>query len=109
MPYFEFIDGIKGKNLYDLKHKYHFVIYKSYKTDLEKYEDEFEKANVKLIDEVQLTGKEFLKKTGFDEKNEFIIVVDRYGTIQYIGDKIPSFDEIMDIIFFAEQEGCCPL
>jgi len=43
VPYFEFLDGIEGKNLYDLKQRYHIVIYKAENDTLEEYENEFEK------------------------------------------------------------------
>lgn len=109
IPYFEFLDGIKGKNLYDLKQKYHIVIYKAKEDLLEEKEDEFEKANIKLIDYIQLTTKDFLDKVGLSNEDEFIIIADRFGIVQYISDKIPSFEDIMNIIFFAENEGCCSL
>ena len=109
IPYFEFLEGIRGKNLYDLKQKYHMVIYKAKEDLLEEKEDEFEKANIKLIDYIQLTTKDFLDRVGLSNKDEFIIIVDRFGVVQYISDKIPSFEEIMNIIFFAENEGCCSL
>ncbi len=109
LPYFEFLDGIKGKNLYDLKQKYHIVIYKSENDFLEDKEEEFEKANTKLIDYIQITNNDFLKKIGMEDKDEFIIIADRYGVVVYIDDKIPDFKEIMNIIFFAENEGCCSL
>ena len=109
IPYFEFLDGIKGKNLYDLKQKYHIVIYRAKEDFLEDREEDFEKANIKLINDIQLTSSEFLEKSGLNDKEEFIIIADKFGTIQYISDKIPSFEEIMNIIFFAENEGCCSL
>ena len=109
IPYFEYMEGIRGKNLYDLKQKYHIVIYRLKNDFLEDKEEEFEKANIKLINDVQLTTKDFLEKIGLNEKDEFIIIVDRFGVIQYISDKVPSFEEIMNIIFFAENEGCCSL
>ncbi|RUM59010.1 MAG: hypothetical protein DSY53_03830 [Persephonella sp.] len=109
IPYFEFLDGIKGKSLYDLKQKHHIVIYKTDNDTLEKFEEDFEKANIKLIDFIQLISTDFLKKLGLDNKEEFIIIVDKFGVIQYIGDKILPFKEIMNIIFFAENEGCCSL
>ncbi len=109
IPYFEFLEGIRGKSLYDLKQKYHMVIYKAKEDFLEEKEDEFEKANIKLIDYIQLTTKDFLDKVGLSDKDEFIIIADRFGVVQYISDKIPSFEEIMNIIFFAENEGCCSL
>ena len=109
IPYFEYLEGIKGKNLYDLKQKYHIVIYKTENDFLEDREDEFERANIKLINSIQLTTKDFLEKIGLNEKNEFIIIADRFGTVQYISDTVPSFEEIMNIIFFAENEGCCSL
>ncbi|RUM57840.1 MAG: hypothetical protein DSY60_03585 [Persephonella sp.] len=109
IPYFEFLEGIRGKNLYDLKQKYHMVIYKAKKDLLEEREDEFKKANIKLIDYIQLTTKDFLDRAGLSDKDEFIIIADRFGVVQYISDKIPSFEEIMNIIFFAENEGCCSL
>ncbi len=109
IPYFEFLEGIRGKSLYDLKQKYHMVIYKAKEDLLEEKEEEFEKANIKLIDYIQLTTKDFLDKVGLSNKDEFIIIVDRFGVVQYISDKIPSFEEIMNIIFFAENEGCCSL
>ncbi len=109
IPYFEFLEGIKGKSLYDLKQKYHIVIYKAKEDLLEEKEDEFERANIKLIDYIQLTTKDFLDKIGLSDKDEFIIIADRFGVVQYVSDKIPSFEEIMNIIFFAENEGCCSL
>ncbi len=109
LPYFEFLDGIKGKNLYDLKQKFHVVIYQAQNDHLEDKEHEFEKANIKLIDYVQITTKDFLEKFGLDKNKDFIIIADQYGVIQYISDKVPSFDEIMGIISFAENEGCCAL
>ena len=109
IPYFEYLEGIKGKNLYDLKQKYHIVIYKTENDFLEDREDEFERANIKLINSIQLTTKDFLEKIGLNEKDEFIIIADRFGTVQYISDTVPSFEEIMNIIFFAENEGCCSL
>ncbi|RUM61272.1 MAG: hypothetical protein DSY59_01760 [Persephonella sp.] len=109
IPYFEFLEGIRGKNLYDLKQKYHMVIYKAKEDLLEEKEDEFKKANIKLIDYIQLTTKDFLDRVGLSNKDEFIIIADRFGVVQYISDKIPSFEEIMNIIFFAENEGCCSL
>ncbi len=109
IPYFEFLDGIKGKNLYDLKQKFHIVIYNTQEDFLEEKETEFERANVKLIDAVQITTKDFLEKFGLKEDEEFIIIADRYGIIQYVSKKIPSFDEIMGIISFSEDEGCCAL
>ncbi len=109
IPYFEFLEGIRGKSLYDLRQKYHMVIYKANEDLLEEKEEEFEKANIKLIDYIQLTTKDFLDKIGLSNKDEFIIIVDRYGVVQYISDKIPSFEEVMNIIFFTENEGCCSL
>ena len=109
IPYFEFLEGIKGKSIYDLKQKYHIVIYKVEDDLLEDKEDEFEKANIKLIDYIQLTTKDFLDKVGLSDKDEFIIIVDRFGVVQYISDKVLPFEEIMNIIFFAENEGCCSL
>jgi hypothetical protein len=109
LPYFEFLDGIKGKSLYDLRQKYHIVIYKSDDDSLEDRENDFEKANTKLISTIQITNKDFLDKLGVENKDEFILIADRYGTVVYIGDKIPDFKEIMNIIFFAENEGCCSL
>ncbi len=109
IPFFEFLDGIKGKNLYDLKQKYHFVIYNAKEDILEEKEEDFEKANVKLIDYIQITTKDFLKNFDLKEDEEFIIIVDQYGIIQYIDRKIPSFSEIMSIISFSENEGCCAL
>ena len=109
IPYFEFLDGLKGKNLYDLKQKYHIVIYRLKDDFLEDMEDEFEKGNIKLINDIQITSKDFFEKIGLADKEEFIIIADRFGTIQYISDKVPSFEEIMNIIFFAENEGCCSL
>ncbi|WP_456382155.1 hypothetical protein [Persephonella sp.] len=108
-PYFEFLDGIKGKSLYDLKQKYHIVIYKAENDTLEKHEEEFERANVKLIDYVQITTKNFLEQFGLDENRDFFILIDQYGTVQYVSDKVPSFNEIMSLISFAEDEGCCAL
>ena len=109
IPYFEYLEGIRGKNLYDLKQKYHIVIYKTENDFLEDREEEFERANIKLINSIQLTTKDFLEKIGLNEKDEFIIIADRFGTVQYISDTVPSFEEIMNIIFFAENEGCCSL
>ena len=109
IPFFEFLDGIKGKNLYDLKQKHHFIIYQQKDDKLEEKEDEFERANVKLIDYVQITTKDFLKQFGLKEDEDFVIIVDQYGTILYISNKVPSFEEIMGIISFAENEGCCAL
>jgi len=109
LPYFEFLDGIQGKNLYDLKQKFHIVIYKAKDDFLEDKEHEFEKANIKLIDYIQITTKDFLKSFNFDENEDFIIIADQYGIIHYVSDKVPSFDEIMGIISFAENEGCCAL
>jgi len=111
LPYFEFLDGIKGKSLYDLKQKYHIVIYKtnSDKDFLEEMENEFERANTKLINTVQITDKKFEEKLGIKEDEDFILIADRYGNVIYTGNKIPDFKEIMNIIFFAENEGCCPL
>jgi hypothetical protein len=109
LPYFEFLDGIKGKNLYDLKQKFHIVIYKAEDDHLEDKEQEFEKANIKLIDYVQITTKDFLEKFDLKEDKDFIIIADQFGIIHYISDKVPSFDEIMGIISFAENEGCCSL
>ncbi|WP_457638664.1 hypothetical protein [Persephonella sp.] len=108
-PYFEYLDGIKGKNLYDLKQKYHIIIYKAEEDSLEQYEEEFERANVKLIDYVQITTKDFAGQFGLDEDKDFFILIDQYGTVQYVSDKVPSFDEIMHLISFAEDEGCCAL
>ncbi len=109
MPFFEFLDGIKGKSLYDLKQRYHFIIYQQKDDKLEEREEEFEKANVKLIDYVQVTTKGFLDQFGLKEDEDFIIIVDQYGTILYIDKKVPSFEEIMGIISFSENEGCCAL
>jgi len=109
MPYFEFLDGIKGKNLYDLKQKYHIIIYKAKNDILERYEEEFERANVKLIDYVQITTKKFLEQFGFSEDKDFFILIDQYGMVQYVNNKVPSFNEIMSLISFAEDEGCCAL
>lgn len=109
VPYFEYLDGIEGKNLYDLRQKHHIVIYNSKNDELEKYENEFERANVKLIDYVQITTKNFAKHFGLDENKDFFILIDQYGTVQYVSDKIPSFEEIMNLISFAEDEGCCAL
>ncbi|NPA58734.1 MAG: hypothetical protein GXN94_05525 [Aquificae bacterium] len=108
-PYFEFLDGIQGKNYYDLKQKYHVVIYKAEKDDLEKYEEEFERANVKLIDYVQITTKNFLDQFGLDENGDFFILIDQHGTVQYVSETVPSFSEVMNLISFAEDEGCCAL
>ncbi|WP_457625886.1 hypothetical protein [Persephonella sp.] len=109
VPYFEFLDGIEGKNLYDLKQRYHIVIYKAENDTLEEYENEFEKAGVKLIDYVQITTKDFLESFGLDESKDFFILVDQYGIVQYVSEKVPSFQEIMNLISFAEDEGCCAL
>ncbi len=109
LPYFEFLDGIKGKNLYDLKQKYHIVIYSSEEDFFEDKEEEFEKANIKLIDVIQITTKDFFKNLGIEEGKDFVLVADRYGVVQYISDKVPSFDEIMAIVSFSEDEGCCAL
>jgi len=109
LPYFEFLDGIRGKNLYDLRQRYHIVIYKSDNDDLEDREEEFEKANTKLINLIQITNKDFLDKLGIRDDEDFILIADRFGTIVYIDNKIPDFREIMNIIFFAENEGCCSL
>ncbi len=108
-PYFEFLDGIKGRNLYDLKQKYHVVLYRAENDNLEDKLDEFEKANIKLIDYVQLLTEEFCEKIGIDPDKDFIVIIDKYGTIQYISDKVPSFQDIMSIISFSEDEGCCSL
>ncbi len=108
-PYFEFLDGIKGKNFYDLKQKYHIVIYKAKDDHLEQYEEEFERANVKLIDYVQITTRNFLENFGLKEDDDFIILIDQYGTVQYVSNTVPSFEEIMNLISFAEDEGCCAL
>ena len=109
IPYFEFLEGINGKNLYDLKQRYHIIIYKTEKDFLEEREDEFERAGIKLISYIQLTSNDFLEKTGLKGKDEFIVIADRFGAVQYISDTIPSFDEIMNIIYFSENEGCCSL
>ncbi len=109
LPYFEFLDGIKGRNLYDLKQKNHIVIYKAEDDHLEKKEEEFERANIKLIDYIQITTKDFLEKFNLDKDKDFIIIADQYGVIQYIANKVPSFEEIMAIVSFSENEGCCAL
>ncbi|WP_457622253.1 hypothetical protein [Persephonella sp.] len=108
-PYFEFLDGIKGRNLYDLKQKYHIVIYKAENDHLEEKEEEFEKANIKLIDHIQLLTDDFCEKFGCDPEKDFIVIIDKYGTVQYISDSVPSFQDIMSIISFSEEEGCCSL
>ncbi len=107
IPYFEFLEGIKGKNLYDVRQKYILVIYNSEK-DLDEYEDKFEKLDAKLIDYVQILTKDFCKKVGCDENEEFIIIVDRYGTVQFFKTgKLPEIEEILDYIYYLENEGCC--
>ncbi len=111
IPYFEFLDGIKGKTVYDLRNRWHFIIYKSDKIDLSEYEDQLEKAGVKVIDYIQLLTKDFLEKVDIKNKDEFLILVDRYGIIQLIAEdqNIPNFKEIMETIQFIEDEGCCAL
>ncbi len=111
VPYFEFLDGIKGKTVYDLKNRWHFVIYKSSKVDLTEKEQELERAGVKLIDYIQILSKDFLDKIDVKNKDEFLILVDRYGTIQLIAeeDHIPTFEEIMETVQFLDDEGCCAL
>ncbi len=107
IPYFEFLEGIKGKNLYDVRQKYILVIYNSEK-DLDEYEDKFEKLDAKLIDYVQILTKDFCKKVGCNENEEFIIIVDRYGTVQFFKTgKLPEIEEILDYIYYLENEGCC--
>ncbi|ACO04701.1 MAG TPA: hypothetical protein DEP48_04880 [Persephonella sp.] len=108
-PYFEFLDGIKGKSLYDLKQKYHIVIYKAKDDQLEDKEEEFERANIKLIDYVQLLTEDFCEQFGCDPDGDFIVIIDKYGTVQYVSSSVPSFQDIMSIISFSEDEGCCSL
>ena len=111
IPYFEFLDGIKGKSVYDIRNRWHFIIYKSSNVDLSDYEDQLEKAGVKVIDYIQILTKDFLDKIELKDKDEFLILVDRYGIIQLIagGKNIPDFREIMETIQFIDDEGCCAL
>ena len=111
IPYFEFLDGIKGKSVYDLRNRWHFVIYNSNNIDLSEYEDQLEKAGVKVIDHIQILTKDFINNIDVENKDEFLILVDRYGAIQLIaeGENIPNFKEIMETIQFIEDEGCCAL
>ncbi|WP_456402829.1 hypothetical protein [Persephonella sp.] len=108
-PYFEFLDGIKGMNLYDLKQKYHVVIYRASDDNLEDKEEEFKRANIKLIDYIQILSEDFCQMFGCDENGDFVVIIDRYGTVQYISDKVPTFQDIMSIISYSEEDGCCAL
>jgi len=110
-PYFEFLDGIEGKSLYDLRNRWHVVIYNSKNLDLYKYEEELEKAGIKLIDYIQILTKDYIDKIDIKNKDEFLVLIDRYGIINLIaeGDKLPNFEEIMETIQFIEDEGCCSL
>ncbi len=107
VPYFEYLEGIKGKNLYDLRQKKNIVIYNS-ELDLDKYEKDFEKVDTELIDFVQIISKDFCEKFGCDENEDFIFIIDRYGTLQYksVG-SIPDVEDILDFIYYMEHEGCC--
>ncbi len=107
VPYFEFLEGIKGKNLYDVRQRYILVIYKS-ETDLDQFQDKFEKLDAKLIDYVQILTKDFCEKVGCEEDKDFLMIVDRYGTVQFfkIGE-LPEVDEILDYVYYLENEGCC--
>ncbi len=110
-PYFEYLDGIKGKSSYDLRQKYHTVIYKTDNyEDFEKLEPEFEKLGAKLIDYVQIITKDFCEKFGCKEDEDFVFVIDRFGVLQYrsLG-YIPPAKEILDFILFIENEGCCAM
>ncbi len=110
-PYFEYLDGIKGRSSYDLRQKYHMVIYKTKNDeDYENLEAEFEKLGAKLIDYIQIITKDFCEKFGCNEKEEFVFVIDRFGVLQYrsIG-YVPPAKEILDFIFFIENEGCCAM
>ncbi|NPA13252.1 MAG: hypothetical protein GXO45_04610 [Aquificae bacterium] len=108
-PYFEYLEGIEGKNLYDLKQKYHIVIYKAEEDHLEGYEEDFNKANIKLIDYVQLLTKDFPQQFGLDVDKDFIILIDNYGIVQYVSQSVPQFKDIMGMVSFIEDEGCCAL
>ncbi len=107
VPYFEFLEGIKGKNFYDVRQKQHVVIYNS-DIDLDQYEKDFEKVDTKLIDFVQIISKDFCEKFGCKEDEDFIFIIDRYGTLQYkkIG-SLPDVEDILDFIYYMENEGCC--
>ncbi len=110
-PYFEFLDGIKGKSVYDLRQKYHLVIYNTKDSEeYEQLEEEFEKLGAKLIDYIQIITKDFCEKFGCEEDKDFIYVIDRFGTLQYrsIG-YVPPAKEILDFIFYIENEGCCAM
>ena len=111
VPYFEFLDGIKGKSLYDVLQKYHLVMYNTKNSEeFEKLEPEFEKLGAKLIDYIQVITKDFCEKFGCKENEEFIFVIDRFGILQYrsLG-YVPPAKEILDFIFYIENEGCCAL
>ncbi|RMA93245.1 hypothetical protein [Hydrogenothermus marinus] len=111
VPYFEFLDGIEGKSSYDLRNRWHIIIYKSSKLDLSDKEEELEKAGIKLIDYIQILTKDLLDKIDIKNKDEFLILIDRYGVINYMaeGENLPNFENIMETIQFIEDEGCCSL
>ncbi len=110
LPHFEYLDGIHGKSSYDLRQKFHIVIYNSDKLDLSPVEDELEKAGVKVIDYIQILNKDFLEKIDVKNPDEFLILADRYGVIHLISEEnLPDYKQILETVQFIEDEGCCSL
>ncbi|RUM51149.1 MAG: hypothetical protein DSY47_00050, partial [Hydrogenothermus sp.] len=99
-----------GKSSYDLRQKYHVVIYNSSNIDLSDYEDALLQAGVKVIDYIQILTKDFLDKLDIKDKDEFLIIADRYGIIQSISEKnLPDYKQILETVQFIDDEGCCAL
>ena len=110
IPHFEFLEGVYGKSVYDLRQKYHIVIYNSSKLDLSDYEDTLAQAGVKVIDYIQIITKDFLDKVDIKNKDEFLILVDRYGIIHTILEgNLPDYKQILETVQFIDDEGCCAL
>lgn len=110
LPHFEYLEGVYGKSSYDLRQKYHVVIYNSSNIDLSDYEDALLQAGVKVIDYIQILTKDFLDKLDIKDKDEFLIIADRYGIIQSISEKnLPDYKQILETVQFIDDEGCCAL
>ncbi|HIE59503.1 MAG TPA: hypothetical protein EYH43_00220 [Persephonella sp.] len=110
LPYFEYLEGVYGKSFYDLRQKHHVVIYNSSKIDLSDYEDALLQAGVKVIDYIQILTKDFLDKLDIKDKDEFLIIADRYGIIQSISEgDLPDYKQILETVQLIDDEGCCAL